>query len=409
MDISNSPRITESALPPIKDYADENKTLDENKSRLDIPTLFRNALLVFLAALAIYSTFAEILKIKQYLTSERITDSLAAIMFSDIPNAESIPESINTSDQKDTPSSLEPDLFHTYEAPVSQITKSDLDALYSYTNAELPEFHYPIRAKDLSSRADFALEASNETDYDLDLYSLLDYPIHKIDLAETAKKYGVDAPVILIIHTHGTESYTDGVSYEINDNCRTTDITRNVVAVGGVMADYFNSHGIPTLHCKTMFDEKSYSDAYSYAESAIRELVAIYPSIQYVFDIHRDSLTSADNTKLRPVTLVNGKLTAQFMSVIGSDEMRGNHPNWQRNLALACRLQKALYDTSPSLPRRMSVRSASYNQKYSEGSLLLEIGSCGNTLEEAKECALIVASKIAALVTPLSSTPENFK
>ena len=170
------------------------------------------------------------------------------------------------------------------------------------------------------------------------------------------------------------------------------------MAVGKVITDYLNRNGIKTIHCTELFDAESYNNAYYYAERAIREYLAIYPSIQYVFDIHRDSLIRSDNTKLRPITLVDGSLTAQFMSVIGTDENSGKHTYWEDNLAFACHLQKALNQRSQTITRRMSLRSASYNQRYAKGSLLLEIGSCGNTLDEAKNCALIVAEEICKII-----------
>ncbi len=259
---------------------------------------------------------------------------------------------------------------------------------------------YPIKSTDISSKNVFGLEASNETAYDIDLISYLEneYPISPLD--ELHAVYGEEAPTVLILHTHGTEAYAedDGEYYSIIDNCRSTDTTKNVVAIGAVMADYFNQNGIVTIHSREMFDAESYVNAYDYANEAIKEYVAIYPSIKYVFDVHRDSLITDDMTKLRPVTFVDSVPTAQYMCVIGTDENAGRHVNWERNLTFACHLQSRLWERSSSLTRRMSIRSASYNQRHADGSLLLEIGSCGNTLEEAKACALLVAEEITSLI-----------
>lgn len=275
------------------------------------------------------------------------------------------------------------------------------DTSLSDTNEQsAPEDTYPIKSTDISSNNDYGLEASNETAYDIDLFSYLenDYPLPPLD--ELHAVYGDEAPTVLILHTHGTEAYAENDSeyYSIKDNCRSTDITKNVVAIGAVMADYFNQNGIVTIHSKEMFDAESYVDAYDYANAAIKEYIAIYPSIKYVFDIHRDSLITDDMTKLRPVTLVDSTVTAQYMCVIGTDEYAGKHINWESNLTFACHLQARLWERSASLTRRMSIRSASYNQRHAKGSLLLEIGSCGNTLDEAKACALLVAEEITSLI-----------
>lgn len=289
--------------------------------------------------------------------------------------------------------------IQTYETSFEKYSCNiDINSIYSYTSADIPSNCSPIRAVDLSVKNNFGLSASNQTNYDVDLNVFAEASLSFNSASEII--YGNDAPRILIVHTHGTESYAenDGLYYASNDNCRTKDTSRNVVAVGAVMAEYFNSNGIPTIHCTEMFDAESYNKAYSYSEAAIREYTSIYPSIEFVFDVHRDSLVRSDMTKLRPVTVVDGKLTAQYMCVIGTDEKAGTHTYWKDNLTFACHLQKALNIRSESLTRRMSLRSASYNQKYARGSLLFEIGSCGNTLEEAKNCALIVAEEITKII-----------
>lgn len=272
--------------------------------------------------------------------------------------------------------------------------------LYSSSSPECDEDEYPIKPADLSVDAENGLYASNETAYEIDLSSYLSVDLDFDSVDTLTARYGAEAPVVLIVHTHGTEAYAeDGVdTYSKKDNCRTSDTSKNVVAVGAVMAEYFNSVGIPTLHCTEMFDADSYIDAYDKSSAAIREFTAIYPSIRYVFDVHRDSVINSDMTKLRPVTVIDGEMTAQYMCVIGTDERAGYHTEWERNLAFACQLQARLWQKSNSLVRRMSIRSASYNQLWAPGSLLLEIGSCGNTLSEAKACAKTVAEQISAII-----------
>lgn len=272
--------------------------------------------------------------------------------------------------------------------------------LYASATPSCNEGEHPITPVDLSVSAENGLLASNETKYDIDLSSYLDIELDIPSVETLCERYGSDAPVVLIVHTHGTESYTDenAEAYSDKDNCRSNDTSKNVVAVGAVMAEYFNSVGIPTLHCTEMFDADSYIEAYDRSAAAIREFTAIYPSIQYVFDVHRDSVINSELVKLRPVTVIDGELTAQYMCVVGTDERTGTHSGWQTNLAFACQLQARLFEKSDSLVRKMSIRSAAYNQRWAPGSLLLEIGSCGNTLSEAKACAKTVAEQISAII-----------
>ena len=164
------------------------------------------------------------------------------------------------------------------------------------------------------------------------------------------------------------------------------------------MAEYFESRGIPTVHCTEMFDRDSYIDAYKNSSAAVREYLAMYPSIKYIFDVHRDSVIASDYTKYRPVTEIDGESAAQFMCVVGTNFKGADHPHWRDNLTLAAHLQTRLWTRSASLPRRLSIRGASFYQQYAPGSLLLEIGSCGNTLTEAEACARIVAEELAELI-----------
>ena len=47
---------------------------------------------------------------------------------------------------------------------------------------------------------------------------------------------------------------------------------------------------------------------------------------------------------------------------------------------------------------------AAFNQQYTKGSLLLEIGSCGNTLDEAKRAGKLAAQAIAAVLKESGQT-----
>lgn len=270
------------------------------------------------------------------------------------------------------------------------------------TDDPTPADRYPIVARDLSTNAERGLKCSNQTDYELDLDFFADNTYTLPPLADLQASLPADTenPIVLIIHTHGTEAYAEegADSYSKKDNSRSTDTTKNVVAVGEVMSNYFESRGIQTIHCTEMFDRDSYINAYTYSSAAVREYLAIYPSIKYVFDIHRDSLIADDYTKYRPVTEIDGTPTAQFMCLVGTNAKGADHPNWRDNLTLAAHLQVRLWDRSPSLPRRLSIRAASFYQQYAPGSLLFEIGSCGNSLSEAKACAQLVAEELAEII-----------
>ena len=98
------------------------------------------------------------------------------------------------------------------------------------------------------------------------------------------------------------------------------------------------------------------------------------------------------------MTDADGKPVAQVMLVAGTNEKGADHPNWEQNLALAVRLQTVLNRRYADLARPISLRGASYNQNYTNGSLLIEIGSTGNTLEEAKASAALTAQALSDII-----------
>lgn len=264
----------------------------------------------------------------------------------------------------------------------------------------LPEGVYPISAIDMSEKQSANnLTYKNESKYTPDINELTkkEYPL-KYSMATSLTPD--TSPIVLIIHTHGTECYTpDNTSTYTNETpTRTTDVNNNVVAVGKVFAETLRQNGIPTIHCETMFDAESYSDSYNLSEKAVKDYIRKYPSIQYVFDIHRDSIIKTDKEKIKPATTINGESTAQAMFVVGTNSSGANHPNWLNNLTVASIFQYSLVEKYGTLMRPINLRSASFNAEHAPGSILIEIGSCGNTLSEAKNCAYFLADTISQII-----------
>ena len=48
--------------------------------------------------------------------------------------------------------------------------------------------------------------------------------------------------------------------------------------------------------------------------------------------------------------------------------------------------------------RPINIRAASFNAEHATGSILIEIGTCGNTVSEAKNCAVLLATTIANVI-----------
>jgi len=206
-----------------------------------------------------------------------------------------------------------------------------------------------------------------------------------------------EGPQILIVHTHGSEAYSqsDGDRYEESDPYRTTDCTHNVVRVGEEMATVFRAHGFQVLHDTNLYDYPAYNGAYDRSKAAVEQWLAEYPSISVVLDVHRDALVDSEGRVCKLVTQEAGEKVAQVMLVLGSNDTGLDHPRWTDNLAFAVHLQRELVRGYESLARPIVLRSSRYNQQLSPGALLVEVGGHGNTLTEAIAGARLWADNVS--------------
>ena len=202
-----------------------------------------------------------------------------------------------------------------------------------------------------------------------------------------------EGPQILIVHTHATEAYTpDGTDvYTPSDGVgRTLEEEYNVIRVGDEMERVFTELGLRVVHDRTLHDYPQYNGAYTRSARTVEDYLEQYPSIKIVLDVHRDALVGEDGTVYKAVTTIDGVDTAQVMLVIGHGQ-DGSNPHWMENLALACKIQSGMNTLYPTLARPMTFRASSYNQELSTGYLLVEVGTHGNTLQEALAAARLFA------------------
>jgi len=201
-----------------------------------------------------------------------------------------------------------------------------------------------------------------------------------------------DEPMILIVHTHATEAYCQ------TPGARTTDTSQNVVHIGQLLAQTLNENGINTLHDTTLIDESGYYDAYSRAAEIIEGYLGKYPSIQMVIDVHRDSITDENGDQIALHAQIEDTSAAQLMFVMGTNTSGLYHPNWQENLSFALKLQALCEKEAQGLFRDLNLRSQRSNQHLTPHSLLIEVGSAGNTLQEAETSIRYFAQQLSKLL-----------
>ena len=138
------------------------------------------------------------------------------------------------------------------------------------------------------------------------------------------------------------------------------------------------------MYKRQLYDYPNYSGAYDRSLAAINSYLEKYPSIRFILDVHRDAIEDSEGNEYKVVSPIEGVGTAaQITLVVGSDGSGLPHPNWKENLKLAVAIQENIIGDYPSLMRPLVLRNSRYNQHVTTGSLLVEMGAAGNSLDEA--------------------------
>ncbi|MBR6407365.1 MAG: stage II sporulation protein P [Clostridia bacterium] len=234
----------------------------------------------------------------------------------------------------------------------------------------------------------------NETGNEIDIREILESP-SPLDITDKS------LPTVLIYHTHTTEAFMtyDTGWFDIENTDRSDDLSLGVCAVGDVVARRLQSAGIGVIHDTKVYDSPMYSGAYKRSAETIRHYLGKYPSVKIVLDIHRDSMIRNKKLRIRPTVKVNGKNAAQIMIISGcEDDSSLEMPNWRDNLNLAIKLQNAMENLAPGIMRPISFKIAQYNQQYSSGGLLLEVGTDVNTIDDALNSATVLGDALVDVI-----------
>ena len=268
----------------------------------------------------------------------------------------------------------------------------------SYSKDFLPDDAKRIISSDLSQNGNPLI---NDTKHSIDTDEVVS--------AFAPQKKSEDGPLVLVLHTHATESFlsekdsylvenedgTQSLYYSPSESdTRSTNCNENVVHLGKIFCETLNNNGISAVLCETLHDYPDYNMSYTNSRKSVKEYLAKYPSIKYVVDLHRDSIIRENGEKVKPVCTIDGEPTAQIMLVMGSGS---NHPNWKSNLSFALKFKAACDTASPGFSRPVYLRTWSFNQELSNGMIILEVGTCANSMKEAERAAEY-ASKIFAEV-----------
>lgn len=254
------------------------------------------------------------------------------------------------------------------------VSPKEVSAVEDTVNTSLP----PLPAEKTSTRtpsiAEGEVKFSNSTNYNIDLGSFSSAPSFlKEDFS------------VLIVHTHTTESYTPSEKYRYtpSDTDRTTDKNYNMVKVGDEIEKVLKEQGIKVYHDTTLNDYPSYNGSYTRSASNISNHIKNDPSIKIVLDVHRDAIEGQNGEKVKYASQIDGQSAASVMFVVGSDLSGLEHNNWKENMSFAIHLQRHISSLYPTLMRPINFRNQRFNQQLAPGGIIVEVGTNGNTLDEA--------------------------
>lgn len=248
----------------------------------------------------------------------------------------------------------------------------------------------PVGQSPVFTAQDAALvELRNTSGYTVDVEALMEQSL-SWDLTQ-------EGPTVLILHTHGSESYTKTEDYTESAKYRTLDERYNMVSIGERLAQQLEAGGIGVVHDRTLHDQPSYNGSYNHARGVIEQYLQEYPTICMVLDMHRDAAQDTSGNQIGYTVQTEYGNAAKLMLVMGTDSGGLTHPQWQENLALAVKLHAALEKRYSGICRPMHLRTSRFNQDLCPGALLVEVGAAGNTRQEALVTADILAQEILAL------------
>ncbi len=218
-------------------------------------------------------------------------------------------------------------------------------------------------------------------------------------------KLNSSEPQILVYHTHTTESYmpSDSNVFPQSFYSRTTNKDYSVAAVGKTICEKLQENGISVVHDTSIHDNPSYNGSYYRSEDTIHAILEKYPSIIATIDVHRDAIGSATSKSKAVFNSKQGK-AAQVMIICGCGENGvENFPNWRQNLRFGLRVQQKLANNERGITRSLKFCDRQYNLNATKGSLLVEVGTDVNTLDEAKKSGTMLGEAISQVAAELSS------
>ena len=203
--------------------------------------------------------------------------------------------------------------------------------------------------------------------------------LDKISQVDLRVEKDSTVPQILVFHTHSQEKFADSEENGMS-----------IVNVGDRLVSLLQEqYGYNVIHLTDEFDMAGgvldRSEAYTYANTKLDEVLAQNPSIQVVIDLHRDGVDASKHL----VTEIDGKQTARIMLFNGISYTKEQgeidylpNPYITENLAMTYKMYLLGKINYPDLFRCIYISGYRYCLHHVPRSMLIEAGAQTNTYEE---------------------------
>ena len=250
---------------------------------------------------------------------------------------------------------------------------------------EIPKINYEIPKK-------FETKILENGKIEVGNTKISNYSNLELNLEDLSKPISmkIDAQTdFLIYHTHATESYT--IKNQKIENYRTTNSEYNMIVIGKELEKELEKRGFSSLHDTILHDYPNYNGSYAHSLETITKYMKS-KKFDFILDIHRDAISS--DLTYGPICEIDGEKVAQLMFVVGTDASGLKHDEWMENFKIALMIQNRANEMYPGLFRDINLSKSRYNQHVSNGAFIIEVGTTGNTLDEAKNSMKYLANVI---------------
>lgn len=196
-------------------------------------------------------------------------------------------------------------------------------------------------------------------------------------------------PVVGIYFTHTAESFipNSGVTH------RPGGQRGEIVEVGDAMAKRLEDRGYKAIVSKNIHDYPSFMKAYGPSEITAKEMLAENPSLQMIFDIHRDA-----DKRENSIATVAGVTVARMSIVVAKGQPDLVQPHWQQNHAFAKLIDAKMNQYFPGVSKGIQLVDWRFNQHLHPRALLLEVGCQENSKEEAMRTVELLGDILAEIM-----------